>query len=86
VSAAASDPAVQGSAGGWHPSDTVMWTILLAVAAILWWRLRRSPDRRSAGHGAGWRWPWQRSSLDPSSSAGSAGPGPASRRAVRNRT
>jgi hypothetical protein len=87
ASAAASDPAVQGSAGGWHRSDAIMWTILLAVATILWWRLRRSPDRRSAGHGADWRWPWQRSSLAPSSlSAGSASPGPASRRAVRNRT
>jgi hypothetical protein len=85
TTAEVSDRAVQAS-GGWRRSDAVAWAILLAVAATLWWRLRRSPDRPSSGHGASWRWPWQRSSLAPSgSSAGSSNPGSASRRAVRNR-
>jgi FecR protein len=82
----ATNRAEMAAARGWRRSDMLLWATFVVLAATLWWRLRRSPNRSSSGQGSAWHWLWQRTRHDASASDGAASPAFASRRALRDRT
>jgi hypothetical protein len=84
VAGDAADRNDQASSGGGRSGDAVAWAVLVALAATLWWRLRRSRHQQSSAPGAARRWPWQRHVEPSRGSAGSTSPSTSSLSAVHD--
>ena len=84
VAGDAADRNEQASSGGGRSGDAVAWAVLVAIAATLWWRLRRSRHQQSSAPGAARRWPWQRHVEPSRGSAGSTIPSTSSVSAVHD--